>query len=229
MDTMALVNKRLYLVIFDMAGTTVDDDVDGSPLVLKSYDDAFRRFGIEVPMNVLNEQRGRDKFTVIEEFGGDKANEIYSFFVDTLLNNIKRVKEIEATSETFHFLKKSLVKVAVNTGFPRDVAEGIIDHLGWEKLGLIDSWICSEMVGKSRPDPAMIHALMSRFDIEDPLTVMKLDDTAKGIEECLRAGVITLGVLTGTQSNERLQEAKPHDIIQSVKHLPSYLKGKGYL
>jgi N-methylhydantoinase A/oxoprolinase/acetone carboxylase beta subunit len=41
---------RLELVVFDMAGTTVDDVIDGVPLVLRSYDDAFRRYGVEVPM-----------------------------------------------------------------------------------------------------------------------------------------------------------------------------------
>jgi len=105
----------------------------------------------------------------------------------------------------------------------------MIDHLGWKRAGLLDFWICSEMVGVSRPDPAMIHAAMRHFKIEDPLSVVKVDDTAKGIEEGLRAGVITLGVLTGTQSRETLQAANPTDIIQSVKYLPSYLREKGYL
>ena len=48
-----------------MAGTTVDDRINGLPLVLKSYNDAFRNHGVEVPMMVLNAQRGRDKRTVI--------------------------------------------------------------------------------------------------------------------------------------------------------------------
>lgn len=99
----------------------------------------------------------------------------------------------------------------------------------WERDGLIDSWTCSEDVGKSRPDPAMIFALMNRHNVEDPSTVMKIDDTAKGIEEGLNAGAVTLGVLTGTQTKERLLQAKPYDIIESVRHLPDYLKTKGYL
>ncbi|MGD2200753.1 MAG: HAD-IA family hydrolase [Candidatus Bathyarchaeota archaeon] len=212
-----------------MAGTTVDDVIDGSPLVLTSYDEAFRKFGVEVPMEVLNEQRGKDKRMVIERFGGEMADDIYSHFVDLLLKNTGRVREIDGARDTFRFLRDSGIKVALNTGFPLEVAKGITDHLGFVGSGLIDSWICSEMVGKSRPDPAMIHALMEELKVRDPESVMKIDDTAKGIEEGLRAGVITLGVLTGTQSRERLQQADPHDIIPSVKALPSYLENKGYL
>ncbi|MCJ7770475.1 hypothetical protein MUP37_02735, partial [Candidatus Bathyarchaeota archaeon] len=61
---------KLRLAIFDMSGTTVDDIVDGLPLVLKCYDDAFREHGITIPFNVFNDQRGRDKRAVINEFGG---------------------------------------------------------------------------------------------------------------------------------------------------------------
>ena len=223
------LGKRLKLVVFDMAGTTVDDRIDGVPLVLRSYDDAFRSRGVEVPMAVLNEQRGRDKWTVIKELGGEDAEEIYSHFNATLLANADRVREVGGASEAFRFLRGHGVRVALNTGFPREVAEGIIDHLGWEREGLIDAWTCSEDVGRSRPDPAMIHALMSGLGVEDPSAVMKVDDTAIGIEEGLNAGVVTLGVLTGTQTRERLLRARPHDIIQSVIDLPGYLRTEGYV
>ncbi len=75
----------------------------------------------------------------------------------------------------------------------------------------------------------MIHALMAKLGVEDPRKVVKIDDTAKGIEEGLNAGVVTLGVLTGTQTRERLLRAKPHRIIDSVKDLPDYLEAMGYL
>jgi phosphonatase-like hydrolase len=226
---MSSTSKDLRLVIFDMAGTTVDDEIDGTPLVLKSYDDAFREHGIAVPMDVLNEHRGIDKRTVIEKFGGEKASEIYSFFTGVLLENISNVREISGAHETFSFLKKYEISVALNTGFPKEVAKRIIDHLSWQESGLIDSWICSEMVGKSRPNPAMIQSLMLRSRIDCPLSVIKVDDTASGIEEGLNAGVITLGVLTGTQSKARLRDAGALVILESVRDLPSYLKENNYL
>ena len=224
-----MVRAGLELVVFDMAGTTVDDVIDGVPLVLRSYDDALRRFGVEVPMEVLNEQRGRDKLTVIRELAGDRAAEVFNAFVETLKENTGRVREMKGASEAFSFLRDRGVKVALNTGFPADVAQAIIDHLGWVEAGYVDGWICSEMVGRSRPDPAMIASLMARLGVEDPRRVMKVDDTAKGIEEGRNAGVATIGVLTGTQSRERLLRAGPTDVIPSVSHLPKYLRDNGYL
>jgi len=224
-----LVRAGLELVVFDMAGTTVDDVIDGVPLVLRSYDDALRRFGVEVPMEVLNEQRGRDKLTVIRELAGDRAAEVFDAFVETLRENTGRVREMSGASEAFSFLRSRGVKVALNTGFPADVAQTIIDHLGWAEAGHVDAWICSEMVGRSRPDPAMINSLMARLGIEDPSRVMKVDDTAKGVEEGRNAGVATIGVLTGTQSRERLLRAGPTDVIPGVSHLPRYLLENSYL
>jgi phosphonatase-like hydrolase len=221
--------RKLKLIVFDMAGTTVDDVIGGTPLVLKSYDDAFRKYGVIVPMSVLNDQRGRDKKTVIKEFGGLKADEIYAFFVDALLKNVSRVGEIEGTRDVFSQLHELGVYVAVGSGFPFAVSKAIINHLEWEKNGLIDFWTCSEVVGKSRPNPAMIYTAMEHLNVSDPSRVMKVDDTFKGVEEGLHAGVVTIGVLTGTQSREKLQAANPTDILESVKDLPFYLKTKNYI
>ena len=96
----------IKLAIFDMAGTTVDDVIDGVPLVLKSYDDAFRSFGITIPMTVLNTQRGRDKRAVINEFGGPHADDIYEHFEKQLLANVAQLREIKGVSALFSFLHK---------------------------------------------------------------------------------------------------------------------------
>jgi len=220
---------KLSLVVFDMSGTTVDDVVDGLPLVLKCYDDAFREHGIAIPFNVLNDQRGRDKRAVINEFGGSKAPAIYDSFVDSLLKYVVRIREIEGVGKVFSELHSNNVLVAAGSGFPSDVSKAIVDKLGWEKDGLLDYWTCSEAVGKSRPDPIMIHSIMKHLNVKDPLSVIKVDDTVVGIEEGIRAGVITLGVLTGTQSREKLQKSNPVHILDSVRDLLPYLRLNCYL
>jgi phosphonoacetaldehyde hydrolase len=217
------------LAVLDMAGTTVEDRIDGVPLVLKSYSDAFNHFGINVPMEVLNEQRGRDKYTVISELGGDQADEIYAHFHKNLLENINKINEIHGTSKTLKKLKDNGINIVSSTGFPIDVARSIVSHLEWLEKDLIDDWICSEMVGESRPNPAMITWSMKQFNILDPSKVIKVDDTAKGIEEGLNAKVHTIAVLTGTQSIQRLSDANPNTIIKSIDDLPDYLEKAGLL
>jgi HAD superfamily hydrolase (TIGR01509 family) len=212
---------QIKLVVFDMAGTTINDVIDGVPLVLRSYDEAFKTQGISVSMKVLNENRGRDKWAVIKELGREKAPIIYEEFLGNLLENAVLLKEIDGTSSVFEYLHEKDVKV--------QVAEAIIEKTGWEKNGLIDGWVCSEMTGASRPDPAMILYAMRRFGIEVPSQTVKVDDTVNGIEEGLNAGVVTFGVLTGTQGVHRLSQAKPRSILKTIIELPDYLEKNGLL
>jgi phosphonatase-like hydrolase len=217
---------RIKLIVFDMAGTTVDDKVDGLPIVLKSYDLALRNHGVIVPMEVLNAQRGRDKWTVIKELGGKEAKTIYEDFIAELRKNIGRVREVDGASNTFKFLRVNNVKVVASTGFPVEIAKPMIDHLRWLDEGLINGWVCSEQVGASRPEPAMIFHAMKKMGVPDASSVVKVDDTVKGIEEGLNAGVYTIGVLTGTQSIQQLSAAEPNTILRSVAQLPKHLEKK---
>lgn len=220
---------KTKLVVFDMAGTTVDDRIDGLPLVLKSYDDAFRNYGVKVPMMVLNANRGRDKWTVIKELGGDRAEEIYRDFIGYLKENTEKIREMDGASMVFRALRDVGVYVVVGTGFPVEVAKPLVEHLGWIKDGLVDSWTCSELVGSSRPDPGMINDAMEKYGIRDPSQVVKVDDTVKGVEEGQNAGVYTIAVLTGTQNIQLLDASGPDTILRSVKLVPGHLKKKGML
>lgn len=219
----------IKLAILDMAGTTVNDVIDGVPLVLKSYDDAFQMFGINIPLNVLNAQRGRDKRAVINEFGGSHADDIYASFVNQLQMNISQLHEINGTSELFAYFHNHSINVAVCSGFPQIITQQIIDHLQWMNQGLIDYWTCSEIVGKSRPDPSMIHSIMNHLGITDALNVLKVDDTRKGLEAGIRAGVITIGVLTGTQTREDLQAVHPTVVLKSIAEIPAFLEANNLL
>ena len=206
-----------------MAGTTVDDVIDGVPLVLRSYDDAFRRYGVEVPMETLNDMRGRDKREVINILGGDKAPAIYADFVEMLNMNVTKVKEIQGTSEAFRWLRNHSVAVGVESGFPAVVTHDIVKHLRWQEEDLIDYWTCSEIVDEERPSPAMILRTMRHCHVRDPNEVVKVDDTAIGIEEGHNAKTHTVAVLTGTQKREKLEAMKPDAVLPSIKEIPSYL------
>ena len=51
----------ITVALFDMAATTVDDTINGRPLVLQSFEDSLNAVHVTVPWDVLNAQRGKDK------------------------------------------------------------------------------------------------------------------------------------------------------------------------
>ena len=70
---------------------------------------------------------------------------------------------------------------------------------------------------------------MKKHSVSEPKAVMKIDDTMKGIEEGLNAGVYTIGVLTGTQNIQQLSSANPDTILRSVRELPEHLLEKNLI
>ena len=146
-----------------------------------------------------------------------------------LQDNTGKIREMEGASTTFSELKAENVHVVVSTGFPVEVAEPLIDHIGWVRDGLVDSWTCSELVGASRPDPAMILESMKKYNVSDPKEVIKIDDTVKGVEEGLNANAYTIAVLTGTQNIQMLDASGPDMILRSVKEVPGHLRKKGMI
>ena len=215
------------LVVFDMAGTTVDDLVDGEPLVIAAFRATFKEHdATEISFDQANAVRGYEKKdalrrlltavrgeSVVEDSEIDTLFEIFKKELDKLTSRMNC--EIKGTSETFAELRRRGVKICVGSGFPEHVVNKIVENLGWS----VDAAFSSVTLGKGRPDPVMIETAMEKFGVKNPKHVVKVGDTQVDIEEGRNAGVFCVSVLTGTQSREKLEAAKPDCIIQSVADL----------
>lgn len=217
------------LVVFDMAGTTVDDSVDGVPLVAVAMQEGFKMHGLDVSLTEVNKVRGMEKREAIKHVllnrgqMDTKVDEIFVEFKKSLNSHLQFInKEIPGTSDIFKKLRSHGMKVSVGSGFPHSVVETIVKNLHW--VDLVDYVSSAEKVGHGRPNPAMIHAAMKYCGVEDVHTVVKVGDTKADIEEGKNAGCWTVGVLTGTQSRHVLENAKPEFIIDSVADLFDVLK-----
>lgn len=224
---------KLKLVMFDLAGTTVDDNVEGVPLVTVAMRDAFKKHGYDIDPETVNKYRGLEKKDAIRcivkdeipqnQMGTSSAIEvevIFRDFKDFLNKHLSSIKsEIPGTSEVFLKLKAQGVKIAVGSGFPHSVVESIVSALQW--MNLVDCLCSAEKDGHGRPHPAMIHSAMKCFGITDPRTVVKVGDTKADVEEGKNAGCWTVAVLTGTQSADYIKESNPDYIINSVSDFPS--------
>merc|ERR1712032_224696 len=106
--------------------------------------------------------------------------------------------EIIGTSAAFAELRRRDVKICVGSGFPQHVVDAIVKNMGW----VVDGAFSSEALGKGRPDPIMVKVAVQHCGITDPQAVVKVGDTVVDVEEGRNAGVLTVAVLTGTQSHE---------------------------
>jgi phosphonatase-like hydrolase len=220
------------LAVFDMAGTTVAE----GGAVYRALADTLRERGVSVSQEALHQIKGTDKRDALrilvessplfEELMPELSC-LHESFVERLLHFYETdptVTEVEGTSETFNWLRQNNIKVALNTGFNREIAQVLIDRLGWERRGLIDSSITSDEVERGRPYPFMIATLMDRFNIIDPGEVIKVGDAPSDLLEGYHSGCgLVIGVLGGSSTREQL-EIHPHDhLIESVARLPELI------
>ena len=212
------------LVVFDMAGTTVKDGGRVSDAFLI----ALREHGVEVTPEQLSRVRGSSKREAVLHFlpeGADRAaraETIHDSFREHLarLYRAGGVEPVEGAEETFRWLKRRGVRVALNTGFDRDITGLLLSSLGWENE-VVDAVVCGDDVKRGRPAPDLIFRAMEAAGVSDARQVMNVGDTALDLQAGHNAGVRwNVGVLTGAHARERL-EREPHThLIDSVASLP---------
>jgi phosphonatase-like hydrolase len=128
------------------------------------------------------------------------------------------VKLVPGVLQVLDAARKEGIRVALNTGYPRSVADRLVKQLGLDTH--IDGLVVAEEVGHGRPYPYMIHHLMRQFGIMDCRRVAKVGDTVRDIEEGLNAGCgLVVGVLTGADGREALEKAGAHLVLESVAQL----------
>ena len=225
-----MLPQPIQLAMFDMAGTTVNDEVDGHPLMVISMMRAFAKHGIELASDVINKHRGKQKLEAIQTLLKEVAelapadaegvgDSVYRDFLHELENNLSSISEIDGATELFRHLRSKNIYIGVGSGFPMQVVQAIASQLGWLEKGLLDYVGSAEQVGVGRPNPKMILDAMERLNITDGSKVVKVGDTVVDVQEGKNAGVWTVAVLTGSQTESQLMAAAPDYILSSIREL----------
>ena len=225
-----MFSQPIQFAMFDMAGTTVNDNVDGHPLMVISMIRAFAKHGIELAPDIINKHRGKQKSEAIQTLLREVAelppadaervgDSVYYDFLHELESNLSSISEIDGATELFRHLKFKDIYVGVGSGFPMQVVQAIISRLGWMDEGLLDYVESAEQIGVGRPNPKMILDAMKRLGITDGLAVVKIGDTVVDVQEGKNAGVWTVAVLTGSQTEAQLMAAGPDYILSSIREL----------
>ena len=215
------------MIVFDMAGTTVDED----NVVYKTLQDAIVHYSYPVSLDqVLEFGAGKEKLQaiidILENTGFKVSPEnidlIFAYFIDKLAKNYDTldVKPLPDVERTFKHLKERNIKVVLNTGYNRKTAESLIVKLGWEESNQFDLLITASDVNNNRPRPDMILLAMSKLNILDPKKVLKVGDSTVDIQEGQNAEcLLSIGITSGAHTREQLREADPDFIINNVSEL----------
>lgn len=224
--------SKIRLVIFDIGGTIIEDNGE----VIASFSAALEGNGLLATQSELTELKGSSKRAVIKNFverqwgQQDPENETriakaYQDFKTLLENKFSNggVRPIKGAESTFNWLRAHDVLFATTTGFYRTVTERILNTTGWQDIFAAN--ICSDDVKMGRPAPFMIFRAMEIAGIADVREVLNVGDTRLDLQAGKRAGVLgVVGVLTGIQTEDRLKQDSPSQLISSVADIPALIE-----
>ena len=223
------------LVIFDMAGTSINED----NLVYKTIQRMMTRHGLEVSLDtVLEFGAGKEKRTAITDIAvhlqgrdsvsADWVNGVHQDFQQALEQayETEPMEVFPSVRKVITTLRTNGIKVGFNTGYSRPVAEKILDRVGVAVGKHIDALATASDVNKGRPAPDMIDLICAQVEVPAEQAI-KIGDSAIDITEGRNAGVkLAIGITTGAQGRSLLERAKPDHILDDMLELLPILKIK---
>jgi phosphonatase-like hydrolase len=204
----------IRLAVFDVAGTTVleDDAVIEAMIAALASDD------VQVPRDEVKAAMGMPKPAAIRQLLRPaeaasvqtieaRVERIHRTFVDLVKERYRRdatVREADGTTAVFRDLRGAGIRVALDTGFSRDVLDVLLARMGWGD-GIVDCTVCSDEVENGRPHPDLIFRAMQLTGVASAAEVAKVGDTPVDILEgqAAKCGLV-VGVTYGTHSRAEL-------------------------
>jgi phosphonatase-like hydrolase len=130
------------------------------------------------------------------------------------------------TTEMFEYLKKRGIKIALTTGFYREVTDIILNRLNWSN-DVIDCSVASDEVVAGRPAPFMIFRAMEQCGITDVRKIIKIGDTPSDLGEGKNAGCkFTFGITNGTHTEEQLQHTENDGLFSDMLAFKVFLQSQ---
>ena len=217
------MKKAPQLVVFDMAGTSIQEHNLVYKTILKSF--LYHKISISID-KVLEIAAGKEKLTAIMDILSFKDYEldshlidsIYLYFKEQLASSYKTelIEPMHHIIEVFDYLRNLDIFIALNTGYDTAIANQILDRIHWKQGEDYDLLITSSDVQKARPYPDMILAAMRHFKINDPSYVVKVGDSIIDIEEGKNAQCgFVIGMTTGAHNYNQLLQAQPDIILNN--------------
>lgn len=216
------------MVVFDMAGTTVNED----NIVYKTLRKAINQIGkLNLSLDeVLEYGAGKEKLQAIKSVlknSADVTDDILAQKIfETFLVELKLAYETENVfantnaNELFAVLQQKNILRVLNTGYDRGTAEFLLEKLNWKVGKDIDALVTASDVPRNRPFPDMIYFAMEKFNIKNPLNVAKIGDSTIDIQEGQNAGCsLSIGITTGAHTPNQLATANPDYVINDLIEL----------
>jgi phosphonoacetaldehyde hydrolase len=210
-----MTSLPLKLVVFDLGGTVVDH---GCMAPVIAIIEALKEVGIGIDQQTARGPMGLHKRDHIREvlrladvaqqwnrqhgqqWDEDDVQRIYESLIPRQKEvALQHADVVPGVAECVQWLRQSGIPIAATTGYPREVAQPILDVIA-EQGFHFDASVCADEVPAGRPAPWMIFRSMEKLGIYPPSSVVKVGDTVPDVQAAKHAGALAVGITeTGSE------------------------------
>ena len=214
------------LVVLDIAGTTVQEH--GSVYV--ALHDAVAAAGGEPSSLDVAHWMGADKHEAIAALlstdlrtrAGVTRRSLSSTKTSALEQAYRQrpPTPMDGVPQALARLRRQGVKVALTTGFTREVTSSLLGSLGWDDA-VVDAVVTVDDVRDGRPAPYMIFRSMEVAAVTDVSRVLVAGDTTRDLQAGTNAGAgFVVGVLSGAMTAAALGRVRQTHLLAGVGDIP---------
>jgi HAD superfamily hydrolase (TIGR01509 family) len=206
-------------VIFDVDGTLVDSN----DLHVKAWQEAFRGCGKDVAYEELYKQMGKggDQLMPVfcsqdelNKFGEELEQRRTELFTKDYL---PRVQPFPKVRELFERIKADGLRIALASSAKEEELERHKKNLRIEDF--LETATSADDAERSKPHPDIFQAALGGIEDVEPAEAVVVGDTPYDVIAAAKAGLRTIGLLSGGFSEEDLRSAGAVEIFRDVADL----------
>jgi HAD superfamily hydrolase (TIGR01509 family) len=206
--------------ILDIDGTLVDTNYHHA----LAWYRALKADGFVQPLWQIHRHIGMGGDQLVAALIGEEADREHGDDIrerekDLYMELIDEVSALEGASELLIDLKRRGHAVILASSAKPDEVEHYVDLLGVRDV--VDGWTTSGDVEQTKPEPDLVEVAIAKAGGGRAVMV---GDSIWDCEAAGRAGIPTIGVLTGGFSREELSEAGAAVVFESVAELRGRLE-----
>lgn len=205
--------------IFDIDGTLVDS-VD---LHAEAWQEAFRKFGSEIPFEAIRYQIGKGSDQLLPVFFSQEDLQSFGKSIETYRaylfkeNYLPRVRAFPRVRELFERILEDGKRIVLASSAKGDELEAYKQIAGIQDL--INDETSADDVEKSKPHPDIFQVALKKLGGLRAEEVLVVGDTPYDAEAASKIHIRTLGFLSGGFPEEALREAGCIKIYQGAADL----------
>ena len=219
------------LVVLDMAGTTIDEGLQ----VYRVLTETAIAHGGDPSEADIARWHGAAKHEALRALltpsgGTPPSDDVLQGVVSDFRARLTSAyaehppRPLPGVPEALADLRAAGIRIALTTGFDREVVDSLLSSLAWDDDSVADAVLCGSDVPAGRPAPFMIFRAMEQLGVTDVARVLVAGDTPRDLQAGTNSGAaFVVGVLSGASDADELGAYRHTHLLPSVADLPAML------